>query len=477
MPEWQDIVASRSSGFLPAAETRGCTVARLDTRQQPKMTENSGKNIDTPDFRRTWRGVVNGLLLSFGERQAPHRSRGDVIRARPKGSLKRQNRRIGTIQMRIAARLETIQFLRGVAVVVVVISHAMHELAALLEGHLRSFDEKRFPGDFGVDLFFVISGFIMVYVCRDLFARPGAMADFVRRRLVRIVPLYWIMTTMMIGVVVLLPNNVDTATNDPGQWLASYFFIPYQRLSDGLVRPVLGLGWSLQYEMLFYGLFALGLLFPRRYAIPLVTGLIFAAWFVGDHLTGAGALAQFLSRPIIFEFVAGMFLGWVFVAGQRVPLNLCLGLGIIGVGLLFAAPAFDDIVDLSRHIVYGIPALLILAAFILPPEAEHVRVGRAALEVGETSFATYLTHPFVLGLMSLVASRLDLPVLVGPQIFSAGYVIVACLACVTVGYLVHHHLDLPLTRRIGVMLPQRPAATGTPVANRASGSSPQTSTS
>src|SRR5690606_35064881 len=108
---------------------------------------------------------------------------------------------------------------------------------------------KLFPGDFGVDLFFVISGFIMVHVSRNQFARPGAPLDFVRRRLVRIVPLYWTMTTLMVAVVLLLPQSVDTATADPRQWIASYLFIPFERASDGMMRPVLGLGWSLNYEM------------------------------------------------------------------------------------------------------------------------------------------------------------------------------------------------------------------------------------
>jgi exopolysaccharide production protein ExoZ len=172
-------------------------------------------------------------------------------------------------------------------------------------------------------------------------------------------------------------------------------------------------------------------------------------------MTGTGAWVQFLKHPIVFEFTAGMFLGWAFVVGVRIPVTICVLLAIAGVGLLFAAPGFNDTVDLSRHMVYGIPALLIVAAFILFPEAGHVHVGRVSLEAGETSYATYLTHPFVLGGMSLVANRLGLPALVGPYIFSAVYVVIACLLCLTIGYQVHYRLDQPLTRRIAATLPSR----------------------
>lgn len=357
-----------------------------------------------------------------------------------------------------AGRLETIQALRGVAVLAVVISHALHELAALLAGHLRDFDEKRFPGDFGVDLFFVISGFIMVYVCRDAFARPWAPADYLRRRVIRIVPLYWAMTTLMIAVVVLLPDSVDTATSDPGQWLASYFFIPYQRLSDGMIRPVLGLGWSLQYEMFFYCLFALGLFLPRRFAIPFVSALVFITWFSGHEASAAGTFLKFISHPIIFEFVGGMFLGWAFVSGMRLPKWVCLLAGVSGLVLLFAAPSFDDMVDMSRHLHYGVPSVLILTAAIMFAGSEDFRVGRLPLEAGETSYATYLTHPFVLGGMSLIASRLELVGMSSVGVFSAAYLVIACIVCMVTGYAAHYLLDVPLSRMARRLLPAFPKA-------------------
>src|SRR5690606_35041003 len=105
-------------------------------------------------------------------------------------------------------------------------------------------------------------GFEMVYVTLGATGSAADAWSFMRKRIIRVVPLYWIMTTVMILVVVVLPNRVYTASSDWHVWLASYFFVPYARESDGLVRPVLGLGWTLQYEAYFYLLFAIGLFLP-----------------------------------------------------------------------------------------------------------------------------------------------------------------------------------------------------------------------
>ena len=84
-----------------------------------------------------------------------------------------------------------------------------------------------------------------------------------------------------------------------------------------------------------------------------------------------------------------------------------------------------------------------------------MRVGPVSLEIGETSYATYLTHPFVLGGLSLVADRLGLPALLGPQTFTLFYMLVACVTCLAVGYCVHYLIDRPLTRRVAAIVSVR----------------------
>ncbi len=343
------------------------------------------------------------------------------------------------------SKLDTIQVLRAIAVAAVVLSHSFHELAQLFEGKVAGFQEKAFPGDFGVDLFFVISGFIMVFVSYNAFGTPGASVRFALRRIVRIVPLYWIMTSVMIAVVVLLPGSVDTATSDPKQWLASYLFVPYARASDGLFRPVLGLGWSLNYEMFFYALFSIGLLFRRRFAIPAVIAALVVAWLAGRLIPGLPGAVAFLTQPIILEFAVGMVLGTIYMQGFRIPRWVAFALLGVGTLLLFRAPAFNSMVEETRHLYYGIPAMLMVAGAILGMIPEHTAGITLAVGAGDASYSTYLTHPFVLGALTLIAGKTGLADMTSPSIFSAGFLLAALFASFITGYLVHRFLDGPLT--------------------------------
>lgn len=355
------------------------------------------------------------------------------------------------------SRIDSIQILRAIAVFSVVISHAMHELTGLLSGNLVQFNEKIFPGDFGVDLFFIISGFIMVHVSGDAFGKPGAMGEYLKKRIARIVPLYWLMTSVMILVVLFLPSQVDTATNDPWQWLFSYLFIPYDRISDGLARPVLGLGWSLNYEMYFYLLFAVGLLFRRAVAIALTIGLIGLTWCLGQtglaHFTPVG----FLSKPIIFEFAAGMMLGWLHVRGFRIPWSASMVLIAAGVLLLATAPLFDDAVERLRVLHYGIPAVLIVLGAVFFSGNDSFRASTLLLEAGENSYSTYLTHPFWLGVLTMIVSRAGLQVHMPVQNFVTFYLVMAIVGSFVVGYAVDRLIDRQISGRVrSILIPRAP---------------------
>ncbi|MFZ1813634.1 MAG: acyltransferase [Rhizobiaceae bacterium] len=354
-----------------------------------------------------------------------------------------------------AGRIETVQILRAVAVFAVVVSHAMHELVQLLRGAPLVINEKLFPGDFGVDLFFVISGFIMVYVSRNSFARAGASLDYVKRRLIRIVPLYWIMTSLMILVVILLPHSVDTATNDRVQWLSSYLFFPYARSSDGMVRPVLGLGWSLEYEMFFYLLFAIGLMMRRTAAILFVSAMIGLTWALGRGPLSHVTAVNFLGMPIIFEFVVGMVIGWLFVSGRRMPRMIALMLIVAGVGILAFAPSFNEALERSRYLYYGIPAALIVMGSTLFRNSESFVVSPVGLELGENSYATYLAHPFWLGALSLVCARAGLSTSMSSEGFIVWYLVLAILGSFACGFLLDRIVDKPLTRWLSARIVPR----------------------
>ncbi len=145
--------------------------------------------------------------------------------------------------------------LRGVSAFCVVFEHSMFYARERLDSAIPVWDFGRI----GVFLFFAISGFVMVVTnppgSSDV---PGNWRRFGLKRLIRVVPPYWLATTLKLGALVAVPATVLHAELAPGSTIASYFFLPTHNI-DGKVQPLLGVGWTLLFEMLFYLLFTLAL--------------------------------------------------------------------------------------------------------------------------------------------------------------------------------------------------------------------------
>jgi exopolysaccharide production protein ExoZ len=155
------------------------------------------------------------------------------------------------------SKLLYVQILRAFAALSVAVLHAQHDagtIAAQLNWPFQVL--HHIPWGAGVDVFFVISGFIIVHSSQKLFESPHARGIFLARRLGRVVPLYWTATTLYLTVALVLPGAVNSEILYPGFVLSLYLFIPMER-PDGLVQPLYTLGWTLNYEMFSYAIFAL----------------------------------------------------------------------------------------------------------------------------------------------------------------------------------------------------------------------------
>ncbi len=172
-------------------------------------------------------------------------------------------------------RLDSVQMLRAIAALAVIWSHSTLELLRFTDVDLRTFSSLSSMGRIGVDIFFVISGFVMVYVSSRHFQKTGEVSRFVLRRIIRVVPVYWFYTSLMLGVALFAP---DMLRNFKLSWFhvaASYLFIPWATPGDNDFHPLLGIGWTLNYEMFFYILFAPFLLFARERAVLALVGLFY----------------------------------------------------------------------------------------------------------------------------------------------------------------------------------------------------------
>jgi peptidoglycan/LPS O-acetylase OafA/YrhL len=297
--------------------------------------------------------------------------------------------------------------------------------------------ERFFPWDAGVDIFFVISGFVIVHASRSLFAQPGAAGVFIQRRIARIVPLYWLMTSLLLIEMIFDPGAINGAIGGLGFVLKSYLFIPAAR-PDGVVQPVLGLSWTLNYEMFFYLVFT-PFLWLRQAPAVCGASLLLAVFVLAGHAGMLhGVILQTWSNPIILEFCAGMIIALIAGSPRKTRLSNPACIALAGLALIIFAwqPPLPDIA------AKGIPAALLLAAAALGKPAQN----QTALILGDASYALYLVHPFIMRGFEILAPHNA--VLRNPVIY-----ITLCLALAQLTALaLHRWLERPLTNHLRARL-------------------------
>lgn len=340
-------------------------------------------------------------------------------------------------------QLYGIQVLRALAALMVAVHHVQADAGFLAARAGTAFTPSHaLPWSAGVDLFFVISGFIMVHSSAGLFGKPDGARLFIARRIARIVPLYWAATTLFLVVLLASPALLNSGAPNLQQIAASYLFWPTANAA-GELQPVYSLGWTLNYEMLFYVLFGAALLAPGRLVVPLVT--VALAGLVGAQAL-AGPLAlpfSFWGQPIVLEFAAGMAVGLLRQNGLRLDGRLRWLMVAAGVGLL-AAAAGDGWAQTSWGAVSlrGPAALLLVTAAacgrnVTAPSA----LVRSLAALGDASYALYLVHPFAMRALREVFARL------APSATGL-FIVLALVAAVLAALAVYHWFERPMTKAV-----------------------------
>lgn len=325
--------------------------------------------------------------------------------------------------------IQNLQSLRGIAALMVVVFHVTDGAGRLGEGvRLPRFD----MGFAGVDLFFVISGFIIfVTTRRPASARPGL---FLLRRLLRVAPLYWFLTALLANVAVFAPQLLGATVFELPHFLASLLFWPAPHPTLPHYNPLLVVGWTLNYEMAFYALFALVLTLPARRQAPAAILALLALAGFGRVAEPSGVLG-FYADPVILEFAMGLAIGWAWTAGARPPLAACAALALAGAALLVFAE------DGTRLWSAGVPAAMLVAGAVFAERARGpLRLPGLRL-LGDSSYSLYLVHLLALPVVQIAWRRAGL----GAEGWSAyAYVGAATLACVLAGLLCYRLLERPL---------------------------------
>lgn len=320
-------------------------------------------------------------------------------------------------------KLHALQYLRAVAALAVVYSH----ISIQVDGYKQYLADV---GSFGVDIFFVISGFIMVYISKPT-DKPMA---FMINRVRRVVPLYWFFTFLMAGILLILPNVFKATVFQWDTLLLSLTFIPHWSVAhDGFVWPIVAPGWSLIFEMYFYSVFALSLLLAQRFRLLFVIVVISTVFLLATLMnTGESAFYRFFAKSMVFEFILGMLLAVAWKRGFTLPSSTCWYLLALGFSILLLSLPGPRIVE------YGIASLIIVAACLFINVKEY----SWGVLLGDSSYSLYLSHIFTLGLL-----RKFLPPLLGEGQLSAYlFVLISLFACVMVGIYTHKIVDNWLLR-------------------------------
>jgi exopolysaccharide production protein ExoZ len=337
-----------------------------------------------------------------------------------------------------APTLRSIQVLRAVAAIGVLTLHAATEKITHVGGEPGPF-RNFLLGAAGVDLFFVISGFVMVYSSQSLFGRADGPARFFLRRLARIGPLYWAVTVAIILYIYAVHGATLWAIYTPGSLVASFLFWPYPRV-DGYAFPVHLLGWTLNYEMFFYGVFAFAILLPRRAAVATVCVAFAVLVAIGRYHT-LPLPFLFWANSIILEFCYGMLIAALYREGVRLPPAAAWALGIAAVaGYAAAATPNGE----WRILFWGLPGAALVASCAL---ASHTwrpgLAGRFFGLLGDASYSLYLVHPLTFPLVRWTIGRF----FVGTDLGWV-YAAIAWIAAIAASVACYLIFERPITRAL-----------------------------
>lgn len=305
----------------------------------------------------------------------------------------------------VALRLQNIQALRGIAALLVAFSHLL-----IIE---RKYSSDQVLGQWielgmvGVDLFFVISGFIMVHVAWTFRRGIDAASEFLFARATRIYPLYWLVSFITLGVWLWRPEIVFSSLAGAPDFLKSFLLLPDNR------APFLAIGWTLIHEMFFYLVFAVALVFKPKFMLPFLGAwAIIVGFGILNGLPESSPLLEILFNPLSYEFLLGAFAAWILKMCNGPLAKTALALGVI-TSLTCLVLALD------RH--DGMPATFADCALLFSIPCTLIVYGLSAIEIhgkilsnalsklGDWSYSLYLTHIMSLSLLGRIWHKIEEP--------------------------------------------------------------------
>jgi exopolysaccharide production protein ExoZ len=302
-------------------------------------------------------------------------------------------------------KLQNIQALRGIAVLSVVLYHLL--TVEEKYGGSQTILSSLFQfGMFGVDLFFVISGFVMISITRGKFQCRQEVLRFFYHRVARIYPTYWVYTFLVLGVFLIKPSWVNSSQGNQVDILASFLLLPSQTL------PLIMVGWTLIHEMYFYLIFTLILmLVPEKKILLAISLWAFTIIFMNLFLASNTPTINIITHPLTLEFIGGCYLAIIYYRkNTKIKVRtLLISAFLISLIALYAFQYYQSITGNIepqgwwRVLIFGIPAMLLVYCFTNAERSGYI-IHSSLVKVGDASYSIYLSHILTLNVIGRVWS-------------------------------------------------------------------------
>jgi exopolysaccharide production protein ExoZ len=356
-------------------------------------------------------------------------------------------------------KIDSIQLLRAVAVSLVIFIHASYfgvpKISAV--NPTDSFYHIKSWGAIGVDLFFAISGFIMTIVAPS-YVKPGGWKKFFLKRIIRIIPLYYLLSGLDAAVSIFMHHQTLDATTII-KTLIFFPFFDHQKI----VSPLISVGWSLSYEIYFYTLVGLLLAFKKNLFRNLLLVLLLLS-VIGAIFNPGIVILRFLTNPLLLEFGFGIICGLIYKnftikeTTSALAKTLAIALSVTGFGLMlitaFVTLKYDfhnasviennNVIALYRAMAWGIPSAIFLLGIILSEYNFRLKIPFLLTLAGDASYSCYLIHAQVFMVFAIVFKRLHLGVI--------PYLITIIPLCLGVSIIFYKLIEKPLVLGVDRLL-------------------------
>lgn len=333
-------------------------------------------------------------------------------------------------------RIQSLQHLRVLAASIIVLYHTELQIMRLTNGaHQHSLGF----GAAGTDLFFAIGGFILVYTTHN---RNDTFGAFLYRRFIRLAPLYWLFTLLMLAVLLIAPGHLLTTKGDFWHILFSLAFIPYPHPVLGFDRPFLFPGWVLNNFAFFYLLFGSLLFLSTGKRVVSVSIVLCSLVILKTYFGDANHLLSFYGSTVALDFVQGMFVGWLFLARSERP--WVIAAAFAAGASIFAVGVLENVSEgAERALFWGVADATLLFACVSVEKRWGWPQWRLLSKLGDASYSVFVSHLFALALTTSILRGLRL----FPVLGVSGARIVFLGAAWTLGVIVYSAIERPLMRR------------------------------